>query len=151
MSDHKQWWHWLWALCLALGLAGNTLAAENPKPFAEKRIVLQISDPDPFKQTLVLNVASNLVKYYGPDKVDIEIVAFGPGLRLLLAENANAGRIDSLAEGAGVRFSACDNTFAKYTKALGREPALNPRARHVKAGVVRIIELMKQGYHLIKP
>lgn len=151
MSNHKHWWHWLWALCLTFGLAGNALAAENPKPFAEKRIVLQISDPDPFKQTLVLNVAGNLVKYYGPDKVDIEIVAFGPGLRLLLAENANAGRIESLAEGAGVRFSACDNTFAKYTKALGKEPALNPRAQHVKAGVVRIIELMDQGYYLIKP
>ncbi|WP_419604286.1 hypothetical protein [Thiolapillus sp.] len=49
----------------------------DDKPFAEKHVVLQISDPNPFKQTLVLNVANNLIKHYGQDKIDIEIVAFG--------------------------------------------------------------------------
>ena len=58
-------------------------AAPEDKPFAEHKVVLQISDADPTKQTLVLNVANNLMKAYGsPDKVDVEIVAFGPGLRL---------------------------------------------------------------------
>jgi len=113
--------------------------------------VLQISDNDPFKQTLVLNVASNLIKYYGPDQVDVEIVAFGPGLRLLMADNANAPRIDSLVESADVRFSACDNTFAKFTKNLGHAPDLNPHAVHVDAGVVRILDLVDQGYTLVKP
>jgi ABC-type proline/glycine betaine transport system substrate-binding protein len=54
-------------------------AAAEDKPFAEQKVVLQISDADPTKQTLVLNVASNLIKAYGPDKVDVEIVAFRPG------------------------------------------------------------------------
>ena len=58
----------------------QTNAASDDKPFAEQKVVLQISDADPTKQTLVLNVASNLVKAYGQDKVDVEIVAFGPVL-----------------------------------------------------------------------
>jgi hypothetical protein len=135
-----------------LFLSGVAMAAESlAKPFAQHRVVLQISDPDPFKQTLVLNVAGNLIKHYGPDAVDVEIVAFGPGLRLLLKENSNVDRIDQLASDSGVRFSACENTIVHFTKMLEGEPELNPHASRVSAGVVRIIDLTSQGYTLIKP
>ncbi|MCK4865356.1 MAG: hypothetical protein KAT06_07975 [Gammaproteobacteria bacterium] len=120
------------------------------KSFADAKIVLQISDPNPFKQTLVLNVASNIIKHYGQDSVDVEIVAFGPGLRLLFAENANKGRIAALA-GAGVTFSACANTTRNMGKILGHKPVLNSKAVTVGAGVVRIIDLVKKGYTLVKP
>ena len=125
-------------------------AAEEDKPFAEERIVLQISDPNPFKQTLVLNVASNLIKAYGQDKVDVEIVAFGPGLRLMFKDNVNTGRIAGLTD-SGVKFSACKNTIAGMSKKLGHAPELNSNAVPVSAGVVRIIELENQGFKLIKP
>ena len=141
----------LWALALLFFAAPAWSAQQSEaKPFAEHFVVLQISDSDPFKQTLVLNVANNLLKAYGPDKVDIEIVAFGPGLRLLLAENTNGGRIASLAD-SGVRFAGCGNTLRNFTKQLGHEPDLNPNAVKVNAGVVRIMELTKNGYTLIKP
>jgi intracellular sulfur oxidation DsrE/DsrF family protein len=136
-------------LVLLLLLANSSQAAED-KPFAEKKVVLQISDNDPSKQSLVLNVASNLIKHYGPDQVDVEIVAFGPGLRLMFADNSNAGRIDGLSS-SGVRFAACDNTISKITKKLGKPPVLNPHAVHVDAGVVRILDLNSQGYQIIKP
>ena len=120
------------------------------KPFAEHKVVLQISDADPTKQTLVLNVASNLIKAYGPDKVDVEIVAFGPGLRLMFDDNHNKGRISGLTEN-GVRFAACGNTLKKVSKKLGKTPALNSNASQVPAGVVRIIDLVNQDYILVKP
>jgi len=120
------------------------------KSLADAKIVLQISDPNPFKQTLVLNVANNLIKHYGQDSVDIEIVAFGPGLRLLFAENVNKGRIASLAS-SGVTFSACANTTRNMGKILGHPPALNSKAVTVGAGIVRIIDLVKKGYTLVKP
>lgn len=135
---------------LALSVSYQIQAAEDDKPFAEERIVLQISDPDPFKQTLVLNVATNLIKHYGQDKVDIEIVAFGPGLRLLFKENVNSGRINGLTS-SGVKFAACKNTIAGMTKKLGHTPELHSSAVPVSAGVVRIIDLENQGYKLIKP
>ncbi|HDK38208.1 MAG TPA: hypothetical protein ENG92_04245 [Thiolapillus brandeum] len=135
---------------LLLSLAANAAPSKEAKPFAEKHVVLQISDPDPFKQTLVLNVANNLIKHYGQDKVDVEIVAFGPGLRLLLADNSNLPRIDGLYS-QGVRFSACNNTIKAFSKKLGKEPALNPHSTRVSAGVVRIMDLVDQGYALVKP
>ena len=133
-----------------LWLVFSPVAASDEKPFADKHVVLQISDPDPFKQTLVLNVANNLLKHYGPDRVEVEIVAFGPGLRLLQSGNSHLTRIDGLS-GQGVRFSACENTIASFTKKLGAPPELNPHAVTVSAGVVRIMDLVDQGYQLIKP
>ena len=140
----------MFLLLIAIGISYQIQAAEDDKPFAEERIVLQISDPDPFKQTLVLNVASNLIKHYGQDKVDVEIVAFGPGLRLMFKDNVNTGRIQGLTS-SGVKFSACKNTIAGMTKKLGHAPELNSNAVPVSAGVVRIIELENQGFKLIKP
>lgn len=137
------------AALLFVALALPAVAAEE-KPFAEHRVVLQLSDNDAAKQTLVLNVANNLLKAYGVDKVDIEIVTFGPGLQLLLADNANAARIEGLA-GSGVRFAACQNTLAALSRERGTEPALNPRAVKVDAGVGRILELVKQDYTLLRP
>ena len=132
-------------------MAGVSKASDTEhKPFAEKHVVLQISNSDVQKQTHVLNVASNLLKHYGPDKIEIEIVAFGPGLRLLLKDNSNTGRIAGLSD-TGVRFAACNNTLTAFTRLLGAEPELNNNAVHVNAGVVRIMDLVDQGYMLVKP
>lgn len=136
-----------WCLLCVCGIAA---AEKSDKPFAERYYVLQISDDDPAKQTLVLNVANNILKHYGPDKVDVEIVAFGPGLRLLFDGNVNADRISGLADN-GVRFSACLNTFSNMSRVLGRELELDPHAVKVSAGVVRIGDLVSDGYILVKP
>ncbi len=135
---------------LGLVLVAASVTASEAKPFAEKHVVLQISDADPFKQTLVLNVASNVIKFYGPDSVEVEIVAFGPGLRLLFKDNDHAGRIQSLVTN-GVRFSACENTLNAMTKELGKKPALNDEAEIVVSGVVQIMDLVEKGFTLVKP
>ena len=138
-------------VALALTVGGTHFAFAEDKPFAEKKIVLQISDPNPFKQTLVLNVANNLIKEYGTDKVQIEIVAFGPGLRLLFADNANTNRIGSLSS-EGVAFYACSNTVNNMAKKLGYKPELNKAAKSEGPGVVRIVKLVTEdGYTLVKP
>lgn len=134
---------------LVFGLLTQAVYAADDS-FVEKSVVLQISDYNPQKQTLVLNVANNLIKHYGQDSVKVEIVAFGPGLRLLQKGNANTGRIQSLVD-SGVQFSACSNTVRNFSKKLGHAIALNPNAVKVSAGVVRIIDLTAKGYTLIKP
>ncbi len=140
----------LWLLLL-IGMMAVFPAAAEDKPFAEHKVVLQISDDDPFKQTLVLNVANNIVKAYGTDNVDIQIVAFGPGLRLLFDDNANRQRIQSLVDNADVKFHACKNTIANMTRLLGEPPAINGLATTDSGGVTRILALRKKGYELIKP
>ena len=136
-------------LLLAVAAPQQVLAQEE-KAFAEHKFVLQISDMDPSKQTLVLNVANNILKAYGTDQVDIEIVAFSAGLRLLFEDNANAGRIDGLVQN-GVRFFACQNTINNMSNTLGRPLKINKHASSGKGGIVRIKELVDQGYILVKP
>ncbi|MDH3350911.1 MAG: hypothetical protein OEM60_10600 [Gammaproteobacteria bacterium] len=130
--------------------APQALMAQDEKPFAEHKVVLQISDMDPSKQTLVLNVAGNLLKAYGQDQVDVEIVAFGPGLRLLFEDNSNSDRIDGLVD-SGVRFFACQNTIDNMSRIIGEPVKINSHASSGKGGIVRIKELVDQGYMLAKP
>ena len=82
----------------------RTEAAESPagaasatdRPFVEHRLVLQLSDSETEKQAMVLSVAYNLLEAYGLDHIDIEAVAFGPGIDLLRANSPYRSKVDSL-------------------------------------------------------
>ena len=141
------------SICLlfALPAAAGELPGPDDKPFAEAHIVLQLSDGDEAVQARVLNVAGNLLKHYGgPDLVDLEIVAFGPGISLLFADNAQADRLSSLAAN-GVRFVACMNTVETIERTTGTRPQLNPLAIPVQAGVAHIVERSTQGFAVVRP
>lgn len=133
-----------------LPLVAAMTAQAADSGMADYKYVLHISDLDAEKQTLVLNNASNLLDAYPPGGVDIEVVAYGPGLRLMFADNVNAQRLDSLSQ-SGVRFSACGNTLKGMTKVLGETPRLNKVVQVVPGGIVRIGELARQGYIYVKP
>jgi uncharacterized protein len=120
------------------------------KPFAEHRIALQLSDNDPKKQSLVISVANNLLKAYGPDKVAIEVVTFGPGVDLLRPENPNRNRIESLVA-QGVRFDVCLNTVDTIERETGKRPDIIPEATPVQVGVGQILSLTENGYTLVRP
>lgn len=141
-----------WA-CLWHALPGVAADLPGPddKPFAEAHIVLQLSDGDEAVQARVLNVAGNLLKHYGgPDMVDLEIVAFGPGMSLLFADSEQQQRISSLAAN-GVRFVACMNTVDTMERSSGKRPELNPLAIPVQAGVAHIVDRSTQGFVVIRP
>ena len=142
------------AAAVMLALAPLTLRAQPAplpdKPFAEHRIVLQLSDGDAKKQSLVLSVANNLIKAYDPDKIAIEVVAFGPGIDLLRTENASRARVESLMA-QGVRFDVCVNTLDTIERETGKRPAIIPSARPVQVGVGHILSLTENGYTLVRP
>ncbi len=135
---------------LGLLLCGVVLFGMNAARAAETKVVLQISDDSPATQTLVLNVAGNLIDAFGPDHIKLEVVAFGPGLKLLFANNKNRDRIQSLST-YGVRFDACQNTLAAMTKQLGHKPKLDAESIPVPQGVVQIVRLNQAGYTVIRP
>ena len=120
------------------------------KPFAEHRIVLQLSDNDPKKQALVISVAYNLLKLYDPDKVAIEVVAFGPGIDLLRTGNDNRKLIESLVA-QGVRFDVCLNTVDTIERETGKRPQYIAAATPVQVGVGQILSLTENGYTLVRP
>ena len=123
--------------------------AQAEKPFAEHKLVLQLSNQE--RQTDVLDVANNLIKNFGgPEYIDIEIVTFNEGVKLLYADSPYLDRVDSLVEN-GVRFSVCKNTIDSTERRTGVRPELCPHADMVQAGVARIITLVENGYINIKP
>lgn len=142
----------LFATILISGcIAAAADVTNEDKPFAEVSVILQLSDSSSERQSAVLDVANNLIKHYGgPEYVDIEIVAFGPGIRLLFANNENSARISSLVD-SGVKFIACMNTVNSLERLRGTKPELNEHAIPVQTGVAYILKRMDDGYRLIRP
>src|SRR4030081_849418 len=150
-----------WSIVCALGFAltvmmaplssGHAEQAPLPdKPFAEHRIVLQLSDNDPKKQGLVISVAYNLLKFYDHDKVAIVVVTFGPGIDLLRPENTNPKLGESLVA-QGVRFDVCLNTVDTIERETGKRPEFISVATPVQVGVGQILSLTENGYTLVRP
>jgi intracellular sulfur oxidation DsrE/DsrF family protein len=141
------------ALIAALVASAARAAEQAPlpdKPFAEHRVVLQLSDNDPGKQGLVISVAYNLLKLYDPDKVAIEVVTFGPGIDLLRPESPNRKLVESLVA-QGVRFDVCLNTVDTIERETGKRPDIIPVAIPVQVGVGQILSLTENGYTLVRP
>ena len=140
-------------LGLALLVVTGTLHGEplsESKPFAEKFLLLQLSDDKAEKQDLVLSVAANLLEHYGLDAIDIEITTFGSGVRLMYADNSRREMISSLMA-QGVRFSVCMNTINSIERGTGNRPELHPESIPVDVGVAHILDEVEKGYVLIRP
>ena len=121
--------------------ASQTVAAPR------NRVVMQVSDNDPAKWNLALNNARNLQTDLGAANVEIEMVAYGPGIGMLKAESVVGNRVDE-ALGSGVKVVACENTMRGQK--LTRPDMLNGIA-YVQAGVVEIVQKQQQGWAYLRP
>jgi uncharacterized protein len=137
-------------VAMAAPVAHAQQAPLQDKPFAEHKIVLQLSDNDPRKQGLVISVANNLLKFYDPDKVAVEIVAFGPGIDLLKPDNPNRKLVESLVA-QGARVDICLNTVDTLERDTGKRPEYIAAATPVQVGVAQILLLTENGYTLVRP
>ena len=113
----------------------------------KQKVVFQVSDNDPAKWDLALNNARNVQADLGKDKVEIEIVAYGPGLNMLKAESKVAARLAQALDGE-VTLLACENTMtnAKVTKA-----DMYAGISYVQAGVTHIMKRQREGWAYIRP
>lgn len=127
------------ALVPAMGRAQS--ASERP------RVVIQVSEADPAKWNLALNNARNVQVDLGMDNVDVEIVAYGPGLGMLKEGSAVSQRIAS-AHAQGVGVLACENTM-RNTKVERSQILTN--VAFVDAGVVHIMKRQREGWSYIRP
>jgi intracellular sulfur oxidation DsrE/DsrF family protein len=144
------------ALAMALLMATVATSARaqqaplQDKPFADHSVVLQLSDNDPRTQGLVISVACNLMKFYDPDKIAVEIVALGPGIDLLRPENPNRKLVESLVA-QGARVDICLNTIDTLARETGKRPEFISAATPVQVGVTQILFLTKNSYTLVRP
>lgn len=114
------------------------------------RVVIQVSDDNDRTQAIALNNALNLQKHYGMDNVKVEIVAYGPGLTMLVRGGKQSQRVESLAQ-QEITFSACANTMARIEEMEGKPVVLSKGVQVVPSGAVRIVELQEQGYSYLRP
>lgn len=136
------------AILLAPGLAGaQSTTHASSMGSARDHVVIQVSDADPAKWNLALNNARNVQVDLGMDNVDVEIVAYGPGLPMLKTDSSVAQRIAS-ASAQGVNVLACENTM-RNTK-VERSQIL-PGVKFVDAGVVHIMKRQKEGWAYVRP
>src|SRR6478752_6331807 len=82
---------WMMALLLAAVAVAPAFAQSNAA--VQNRVVMQVSDADPGKWNLALNNARNLQADLGAANVEIEIVAYGPGIGMLKADSVVANRV----------------------------------------------------------
>jgi len=128
------------------GLAWGTVAYAQGSP-KRSRVVIQVTDNDPARWNLTLNNTRNVQEDLGAANVDIEIVAYGPGINMLKADSVVATRIAD-AVNAGVKVVACENTMrnSKLTKA-----EMSTAVGYVPAGVVEIMQKQSEGWAYLRP
>ena len=136
----------LGAVVLAAGLGIAPAYAQQAVP-ARSKVVMQMSDGDATRWNLALNNAKNLQTDLGAANVDIEIVAYGPGIGMLKADSVVGTRVDE-AMASGVKVVACENTMRGQK--LGKQDMWRG-IDYAPAGVVEIIQKEQQGWAYIRP
>jgi intracellular sulfur oxidation DsrE/DsrF family protein len=103
--------------------AKMSTAADQKQPH---RLAVQVDVNDPAVMNLALNNVSNAVQHYSElgQKVEIELVAFGPGLHMLRDDTSPVkARIKFMSEAMpNLTFAACGNTRENMTKAEAKDP-----------------------------
>jgi intracellular sulfur oxidation DsrE/DsrF family protein len=111
------------------------------------KIVIQVSDSDPAKWNLALNNAKNLQDDVGATNVDIEIVAYGPGIAMLRLESPAGARVADAMQ-AKVKVLACENTMR--SQKLSQDDML-PAIGYVPAGATEIMTKQSEGWAYLRP
>lgn len=140
----------LMMIVMLVGILGAETEFAEPKPSIDnpRQIVFCITEGDDESIHHVLSSANNVLKFYGPENVEMLIVAYYHGIRGVLSkEKEIAVRVDALMQ-YGVEFVACGNTMR--TKKI-KESELIDGTEVVTAGIVEMIERVKSGWTYIKP
>jgi len=131
--------------------AGLTLAAaavaqaQAPAHPGRERVVIQVSTPDQRLWNQAFNYLENLREIYGPDNIELEIVALGFGIGVLKLESTQGPRVAEALK-AGVHVSACEVTMRRQK--LTRDDML-PNLGYVPAGLGQIIKRQREGWAYI--
>lgn len=133
---------------LLFAVSALMLPAQSHAQKSERqRVVFQVSENDPAKWNLALNNARNVQADLGKDNVEVEIVAYGPGLAMLKADSKVASRLAQALDGS-IGLIACENTM-RNTKTTRAD--MYSGTSYVDAGVVHLMKRQREGWSYIRP
>ena len=110
------------------------------------QVLFALSSGDDVDWKLTLNNIRNLMSGLAPESVEVEVVAFGPGISFLKKESAEASEIAAL-ELKHVRFVACETAMHKANLSL---VDLDSGVETVPSGIVEVVRRQEQGWTYIK-
>lgn len=141
------------AFLLSFALAASAFAAEGKS----HRVTFHVDQNDPEVMNQTLNNVGNVIDYYRGknEEVDVDIVAYGPGLNMLRADTSpvvdRIKRLKDMVFPGKIQFSACNITKTAMEKREGHAVTIVPEATVVPSGVVHLMELQEQGFSYVRP
>jgi len=140
-------------ILMSMAFASAGFAADG-KPH---HLAIHVDQNDPQVMNQVLNNATNVIEYYRAknEDVDVDIVAYGPGLHMLRADTSpvqdRIKRLKDMSFPGKIQFSACNVTKQGMEKAEGHAISVLHDATIVPSGVVHLMELQEQGWSYVRP
>lgn len=132
---------------LLLPLAAAAAPKKKAAPAPKERVVIQVSDGDSKRWNQALTIAKNLQDEYGPERIDIAVIAIGPGVNMLKDDADVANRVQN-AIGRKIFMIACGSSM----KALNIEhDALGPKVFVVPSGAAEIVKRQRTGWTYLRP
>lgn len=127
--------------------AKHAMADPEPSMDNPRKVLVSLNFNDEKKVSSLLYNVINIQKAYGQDNLEITVVGWGPGVRVLLKDSPVRARIESQMQ-YDIRFVACGNTL----KTIGISPDnLIEGVNLVDAGLPEIIERELMGWSVIWP
>lgn len=140
------------SMMIGLLLVTTTMAFADAKTHKN---AFHVDESDPKVMNMALNNVQNVSKYYAGkgEKVIIELVAYGPGMKMFVkGKSPVEDRISVMPMSIDeLKFSACGNTHRKMSEKAGKDVALIDGVGMAPSGFVRLVELQEQGYAYVRP
>ncbi len=135
-------------IIFSFSLFATELAEPKPTLDNPRKVLIQINDGDNKHIDTALNIANNLIKFYGADYIKIKVICFGDGIRVLFKGDRHfKPRVDALMM-YDVDFVACKNTIV--TKKIDEKSLINGIS-FTQAGVAEMIERSLEGWFYTRP
>lgn len=132
----------------AAAFAAPAPAAPAPAaaPVHTHRIIFAITSGDKTDWEISMHNTGNLLKGFAPDPVEIEIVAFGPGINVLTADSSVRADLEALQK-QGVHLAACHNSMKGNNLTLAD---MIPGTVEVPSGIVELVKKQEEGWSYVK-
>ncbi len=132
------------AVALAFGAVFSVLPMQAQTK--THRVLFAMTSPDEADWQLTINNIRNLITGMAPEPVEIELVAYGPGIAFLKKDGVEAAEIQKL-ESSHVHFIACANAMRRQHLEASD---LVAGSEVVPAGIVEVVKKQERGWSYIK-
>jgi|GEM_PF-39508 len=131
---------------VSLNTYNQPAEARKPEVMVNHHVVIEVTSPDSLVWKGVMNNVKHLKDRWG-DSIQIEVVAHGPGINMLVIARATEEKKMTALKKTGLVFLACENTMR--TKNISKQ-LIVPEAGFVPSGVVEIVSKQEEGWSYLK-